>query len=139
MKIKMVAIAPYDGWAFITQDEKLYMLKPPFRNQYFHLRNHYFLFRSRYFDLRNQYFVLRNRYFGGRNDSPHFAAATLTFATITSAFATATLADAMIPRTSQPLLCPLAQLLKPRTDFSRPNPSAWGLALSPYPPLLSDE
>jgi hypothetical protein len=33
MKIKMVAIAPYDGWAFITQDEKLYMLKPPFRSR----------------------------------------------------------------------------------------------------------
>jgi len=33
MKIKMVAIAPYDGWAFITQDEKLYMLKPPYRSR----------------------------------------------------------------------------------------------------------
>lgn len=32
MKIKMIAIAPYDGWAFIIKDEKLYLLRPPYRS-----------------------------------------------------------------------------------------------------------
>lgn len=31
MKIKMIAIAPHDGWAFIIKDEKLYLLRPPYR------------------------------------------------------------------------------------------------------------
>jgi len=33
MKIKMVAIAPYDGWAFIIKDEQLYLLRPPYRSK----------------------------------------------------------------------------------------------------------
>jgi len=31
MKIKMIAIAPYDGWAFIIKEERLYLLRPPYR------------------------------------------------------------------------------------------------------------
>lgn len=31
MKIKMIAIAPYDGWAFIIKEEQLYLLRPPYR------------------------------------------------------------------------------------------------------------
>lgn len=30
MKIKMVAIAPFDGWAFIIKDEVIYLLRPPY-------------------------------------------------------------------------------------------------------------
>ncbi len=33
MKIKMVAIAPYDGWAFIIKEEQLYLLRPPYRSK----------------------------------------------------------------------------------------------------------
>jgi hypothetical protein len=28
----MIAIAPYDGWAFVIKDEKLYLLRPPYRS-----------------------------------------------------------------------------------------------------------
>jgi len=34
MKIKMVALAPFDGWAFAIKDERLYLLRPPY-----HLRD----------------------------------------------------------------------------------------------------
>ncbi|MCP5047332.1 MAG: hypothetical protein GY940_09190 [bacterium] len=30
MKIKMIALAPFDGWAFIIRDERLYLLRPPY-------------------------------------------------------------------------------------------------------------
>lgn len=33
MKIKMIAIAPYDGWAFIIKDEQLYLLRPPYHSK----------------------------------------------------------------------------------------------------------
>jgi len=33
MKIKMIAIAPYDGWAFIIKEERLYLLRPPYRSK----------------------------------------------------------------------------------------------------------
>lgn len=33
MKIKMIAIAPYDGWAFIIKEEQLYLLRPPYRSK----------------------------------------------------------------------------------------------------------
>jgi hypothetical protein len=32
MKIKMIAIAPYDGWAFIVKDERLYLVRPPYQS-----------------------------------------------------------------------------------------------------------
>lgn len=31
MKIKLIAAAPYDGWAFIIKDEHLYLLRPPYQ------------------------------------------------------------------------------------------------------------
>ncbi len=31
MRIKMVALAPFDGWAFVICDEKLRLLRPPYR------------------------------------------------------------------------------------------------------------
>jgi len=31
MKIKFIAVAPYDGWAFIIKDEHLYLLRPPYQ------------------------------------------------------------------------------------------------------------
>jgi hypothetical protein len=30
MKIKVIAIAPYDGWAFIVEEERLLLLRPPY-------------------------------------------------------------------------------------------------------------
>jgi len=33
MKIKMIAIAPYDGWAFIIKEERLFLLRPPYREK----------------------------------------------------------------------------------------------------------
>ncbi len=32
MEIKIIAAAPYDGWAFILKEERLYLLKPPYRS-----------------------------------------------------------------------------------------------------------
>lgn len=32
MKIKMTAIAPFDGWAFISEEENLYLLRPPYHS-----------------------------------------------------------------------------------------------------------
>jgi predicted nuclease with TOPRIM domain len=32
MKIKMIAIAPYDGWAFVIKEECLYLLRPPYQS-----------------------------------------------------------------------------------------------------------
>jgi hypothetical protein len=31
MKIKLLAVAPYDGWAFILKDEHLLLLRPPYQ------------------------------------------------------------------------------------------------------------
>jgi len=31
MKIKLIAAAPYDGWAFIIKNERLYLLRPPYQ------------------------------------------------------------------------------------------------------------
>ncbi len=33
MKIKMLAIAPFDGWAFIIKEKSLYLLKPPYHSR----------------------------------------------------------------------------------------------------------
>ena len=30
MKIKVIAAAPYDGWAFIVKEEKIFLLRPPY-------------------------------------------------------------------------------------------------------------
>ncbi|NIM11282.1 MAG: hypothetical protein GTO45_04765 [Candidatus Aminicenantes bacterium] len=32
MRIKMIAVAPYDGWAFIIKEEQLYLLRPPYQS-----------------------------------------------------------------------------------------------------------
>jgi hypothetical protein len=32
MKVKMIAIAPYDGWAFVIKDEQLYLLRHPYKS-----------------------------------------------------------------------------------------------------------
>jgi len=31
MKIKLIAVAPYDGWAFILKDDHVYLLRPPYQ------------------------------------------------------------------------------------------------------------
>jgi hypothetical protein len=31
MKIKLIAVAPYDGWAFIIKNDQLYLLRPPYQ------------------------------------------------------------------------------------------------------------
>ncbi len=31
MKIKLISVAPYDGWAFIIKNEHLYLLRPPYQ------------------------------------------------------------------------------------------------------------
>lgn len=30
MEIKIIAMAPYDGWAFIEREKKIFLLKPPY-------------------------------------------------------------------------------------------------------------